>query len=174
MKLHKYRSYRQYRRLQSKKNRKRIDTVWANPDVIQAIADYVKQHIPDAKFGICHGAKHGWEVKELKDQLGFDILGTDISKTAKEFEDVIQWDFHEVKDEWRAAVDFIYSNSFDHTYDPDLCIDRWMSCIRPPGACFVDLEMTINNLKEAGSWLVDVLPKVPATIAAITAIIAMF
>ena len=35
------------------------------------------------------------------------------------------------------------------------------------------IEMAIKNLKEAGSWLVDVLPKVPAAIAAIASIAAM-
>src|SRR5689334_16290741 len=35
------------------------------------------------------------------------------------------------------------------------------------------VEMVIKNLKEAGSWFVEVMPKVPATIAAITGIIAL-
>lgn len=35
------------------------------------------------------------------------------------------------------------------------------------------LKMAINNLKEAGTWVIDVLPKVPAAIAAITSIVGM-
>jgi hypothetical protein len=35
------------------------------------------------------------------------------------------------------------------------------------------IEMAIKNLKEAGSWVVDTLPKVPAAVAAIAQIVAM-
>ena len=60
------------------------------------------------------------------------------SKTATEFPNTIQWDFHEVKPEWVNSVDFIYSNSFDHSYDPERCLNAWMSCIRPGGFCFLE------------------------------------
>ncbi|HSG28675.1 MAG TPA: hypothetical protein VLA34_09360, partial [Candidatus Krumholzibacterium sp.] len=58
--------------------------------------------------------------------------------TATRFPHTIQWDFHEVKEEWIDALDFIYSNSFDHTYDPEKCLNAWMSCIRPGGVCMLE------------------------------------
>ena len=35
------------------------------------------------------------------------------------------------------AVDFIYSNSLDHSYNPALCVKNWMSCISKIGLCFI-------------------------------------
>ncbi|MEJ0015745.1 MAG: hypothetical protein WDN25_04115 [Acetobacteraceae bacterium] len=46
------------------------------------------------------------------------MLGTEISDTATQSSTTIQWDFHEVKPEWLNSVDFIYSVSWDHRYDP--------------------------------------------------------
>jgi hypothetical protein len=44
----------------------------------------------------------------------------------------------EVKPEWVGAVDFIYSNSFDHTYDPQKCLDAWVSCLTRCGVCVIE------------------------------------
>ncbi|PZQ43933.1 MAG: hypothetical protein DI551_11175 [Micavibrio aeruginosavorus] len=65
-------------------------------------------------------------------------MGTEISETAKDFPNTIQWDFHNVKPEWIGSVDFIYSNSFDHSYDPEKCLNAWMSCITPNGLCILE------------------------------------
>ncbi|MCC6641212.1 MAG: class I SAM-dependent methyltransferase [Deltaproteobacteria bacterium] len=138
MRLHQYRSYRQYRRRQEKKNRRQIDRVWATEREMTAVAEAVKARIPGARFGLCHGAKAGWEVRQLREQLEIEVLGTDISDTAAGHEHMIRWDFHETKPEWIGAVDFIYSNCLDHSYDPDLCIRRWLSCLRPGGLAFVE------------------------------------
>ncbi len=35
------------------------------------------------------------------------------------------------------------------------------------------IEMAIDNLTEAGAWVVDILPKVPVTISSIAAIVAL-
>ena len=138
MKLHKFRSYRQYRRAQIRKNKDQIDATYAIPEVMQATAAYIQEHLPDANFGICHGAKHGWEVQQLRDLLEIDVIGTDISPTAKKFEHMIQWDFHEVKDEWRGRTDFIYSNTLDHSIDPVMCLERWAETLRAGGLIFLE------------------------------------
>ena len=66
------------------------------------------------------------------------MIGTEISPTATQFPNTIQWDFHDVKPEWISAADFIYSNSFDHSYDPEKCLSNWMSCIRSGGICVIE------------------------------------
>ena len=40
---------------------------------------------------------------------------------------------HEIKDEWVDKCDVIYSNSFDHTYDPIYCLNQWSKCLKPTG-----------------------------------------
>jgi hypothetical protein len=66
------------------------------------------------------------------------VIGTEISDTATQFPHTIQWDFHETKPEWIDAVDFIYSNSFDHSYDPQRCLNAWMSCLKKGGLCILE------------------------------------
>lgn len=138
MKIHRYRSYRQYVRIQNKKNKRQLDRTWATPEEMEAVAAYVREHLTGARFGLCHGAKHGWEVRALRERLGIDVIGTDISDSTREFDHMIKWDFHETKDEWLGRTDFIYSNCLDHSYDPELCLDRWMACLRPGGLCFIE------------------------------------
>ena len=47
------------------------------------------------------------------------VIGTEIASDAENrFPNTIEWDFHNVKDEWLNNVDFIYSNSFDQQIVP--------------------------------------------------------
>jgi hypothetical protein len=90
------------------------------------------------EFGICHGTRRGKEQEWFRKHLGCEVIGTEISDTAEQFPHTIQWDFHETKPEWVDAVDFIYSNSFDHSYDPEKCLNAWMSCVRRGGICILE------------------------------------
>ena len=36
------------------------------------------------------------------------------------------------------SIDFIFSNSFDHSYDPERALDSWMSCLSEKGLCFIE------------------------------------
>jgi hypothetical protein len=66
-----------------------------------------------------------------------NIIGTDISPTAEKVANCIVWDMHEVKREWVGAVNFIYSNSWDHAYDPNLLFTRWSESLAPDGRLYV-------------------------------------
>jgi hypothetical protein len=137
MKLLSFNSYDEYVELQTETNKKKIGGVWVSDQELRVISRYVGQHVPGAKFGICHGVRNGYEVHRLRELLGFDVIGTEVSDTATEFEHVIRWDFHEVDEAWRSNVDLIYSNSWDHSYDPAMMLDQWMSCLTPTGRCFL-------------------------------------
>lgn len=32
----------------------------------------------------------------------------------------------------------MYSNSFDHSYDPEKCLNAWMSCLTRSGVCVIE------------------------------------
>jgi hypothetical protein len=82
--------------------------------------------------------RNGWEVNYLRDGLPkTDVVGTDISDYASQFPHVIQWDFHKTKPEWENKIDFIYSNSLDHSYNPSLALTKWLSCLNKDGLCFI-------------------------------------
>jgi hypothetical protein len=130
--------YRRYKEAQVAGNLAKIDKCWVQPENIAFLSRYIKERIGDVRFGLCHGTRQGFEQKWFREQLGCEVIGTEISETALQFPNTIQWDFHEVKPEWIGAVDFIYSNSLDHSYDPALCLNRWMSCLKPNGICIIE------------------------------------
>lgn len=138
MKLLKFDTYEDYVKTQTKTNKRKLQFVWVSDKELKAISKYIQAHIPDASLGICHGVRNGYEVQKLRMLLGFEIIGTEISDTALKMPNVIQWDFHEIKDEWINSVDFIYSNSWDHSYDPDQMLANWMKCIRQNGRSFLE------------------------------------
>ena len=78
------------------------------------ISEYIKEHIASLTFGICHGTRRGDEQKIFKEYLGIPVIGTEISHTAEQFPDTIQWDFHEIKKEWIDNVSFIFSNILNY------------------------------------------------------------
>ncbi|MEL7028204.1 MAG: methyltransferase domain-containing protein [Pseudomonadota bacterium] len=130
--------YKAYRDAQVKGNREKLDRVWAQEENIKFLADFVQARRPDPTFGLCHGTRRGLEQTWFRDALDCEVIGTEISDTAAEFPHTIQWDFHEVKPEWEGAADFIYSNSLDHSFDPKLALNRWMSCLKPGGLCLIE------------------------------------
>ena len=141
MKLHKYESNEAYidaqvRRHNKRQNRMARMTADYFRFRIGMIAEYLRQEVSPLAFGICHGSGAGQEQSVFRDMTGANVIGTDIAPTAAEkFPHTICWDFHEVKPEWIGAVDFIFSNAFDHSYKPHECIRTWMRCVRPGGVC---------------------------------------
>jgi hypothetical protein len=129
--------YDSYVEAQLKTNAAKRDRVWVLPAELELLASLIASHVPEPQFGLCHGVRNGAEVRALRQALGCEVWGTEISPSASEFESVIQWDFHEIKPEWIAATDFIYSNSLDHSYDPAKCLAGWLTCLSPQGRCFI-------------------------------------
>jgi hypothetical protein len=66
------------------------------------------------------------------------IYGTEISDVCQYVEGVLQMDFHRPLPRWIGEVDFIYSNSLDHSYDPQFCIGQWMKSLVDNGICFIE------------------------------------
>lgn len=137
--------YEKYCKIQIEGNKSKINIAWVKYDNIKFLAKYIKTIIPNPKFGICHGTRRGDEQKWFREDLDCEVIGTEISDTAEQFAHTIRWDFHETKLEWIEAVDFIYSNSFDHTYDPEKCLNAWMSCLKKGGVRI--LEHSSGHIK---------------------------
>lgn len=154
--------YDNYKKIQEEGNKRKIDSVWVLEKNIKFLSDYIKDIVTPISLGLCHGTRRGKEQEWFKKYIndGVQVIGTELSETATDFKDTIQWDFHEVKPEWIDSVDFIYSNSFDHSYDPEKCLNAWMKCVRPGGVCI--LEHTdahspkgVNELDPFGAHLMQ-------------------
>lgn len=141
MKLYSYKDYNDYKQAQSEANKKKIKNSYVDKNSIKYLVDYyVEKFKHRPKKILCHGTRRGLEQQYFKDFLGdgIEILGTEISDTATTYADTIEWDFHNVKYTWLNYYDIVYSNSFDHSYDPYKCIDQWMSCLNSNGVCIVE------------------------------------
>ncbi|WEZ82967.1 class I SAM-dependent methyltransferase [Rhizobium sp. 32-5/1] len=147
--------YERYRKIQEDGNKRKINNVWADQQTIDFIADYVKKTNPDASRGLCHGVRRGNEQKWFSERLGIEVIGTDISETAKDFPNTVQWDFHERNPDWVSAFDFVYTNSHDHAYDPQKAIEAWIDQLKSGGAVFLEhtmahSEMSANEMDPFG------------------------
>ncbi|MCB1226788.1 MAG: class I SAM-dependent methyltransferase [Verrucomicrobiales bacterium] len=132
-------NYDQYRAVQVEGNLRKLDRVWALEPNLKFAAERIRRWAGEPLvFGLCHGTRRGLEQRWLAQSLGCQVLGTDISESATQFENSIQWDFHQAKPEWLGSVDFIYSNSWDHSFDPETCMQVWLSCLRPGGVCVLE------------------------------------
>ena len=155
MKLHKYSSYNEYVEAQAYGNKANADGQWGKRDEIKFLSDYLNKDRV-IKFGLCHGTKQGNEQRWFSEFTGAEVWGTEISDTAEKYPFTIRWDFHEVKGDWRGAMDFIYSNALDHSYAPAKCLAAWMSCLKPDGCCIIEwstghTEEKSNNIDPFGA-----------------------
>ena len=140
MKVYRHTNYEEYRKSQLRKYYKKQHVIFASPEELRTVAEIVKTELPDAKFGICHGVRTGWEVWYLSNLLpNVKVIGTDIANVDNPIGGVtvVQWDFHEENPEWKEKADFVYSNSWDHSYDIDKAFSCWVSQLRPGGFLFI-------------------------------------
>lgn len=130
--------YETYRRIQEDGNKRKLNEVWVIKENIAFLSNIIFNHCPKPSLGLCHGTRQGKEQMWFREFLECDVFGTEISETANDFPYTIQMDFHQIKPEWKGNVDFIYSNSLDHSFDPRKCLRTWMSCLKPNGLCILE------------------------------------
>jgi len=131
--------YEFYVRHQGRMSTKKSHRTFALPEVIAQIVRYLQEKDVHPTFGLCHGVRNGNENKWFGELLpDCVVLGTEIGPLAEQFPKTIRWDFHEVKPEWIGAVDFIYTNSLDHAYDPERAVKNWVRCLTPSGYCVIE------------------------------------
>ena len=143
MYLHKYKDYEEYKNIQVIGNKQKLSYSWVNLNNLYKIVEFILDINPKVSFGLCHGTRRGFEQKQIKEEFSkrgkdVNVIGTEISDTANQFESTIEWDFHIAKEEWINNTDIIYTNSFDHSPKPKECLDIWMSCLKENGVCIIE------------------------------------
>ena len=125
---------------------------WVEESDVIFLSNYLRENFNTSEFkmGICHGSKIGVENAWFEKHLGVETWGTDLGPGVDDaphhspYRDIInpdhnlQWDFHDIKDEWVDNVDFIYSNTLDHSDNPPHCLCQWMKCVKKTGACILE------------------------------------
>jgi hypothetical protein len=86
-----------------------------------------------------------------------EVFGTEISDTASLFPYTIQHDFHEVHKDWLGEVDFVYSNSWDHAYDPAKAFTNWMASLADGGLMLIEHSIghSPQNTSESDPFGID-------------------
>ena len=150
--LYKYADYDQYLQCQIRTNRKKLHRTWVTEVTIMKIVNYLTSLIPYPTLGLCHGTRSGFEQRMFMSHLpGCTVIGTEIAPTASAFPNTIEWDFHNMKPEWEGAADFVYSNSLDHSYDPEKALGVWVDSLKPSGLCFLESWATTNCVQGSSS-----------------------
>ena len=135
MKIYKYDDYDHYVKAQTDGNKKKLRKVYVDERVI----DNIKKLHSDAETVLCHGSRNGAEIKMFQERYpAAEVLGTEISDTATQFENTVQWDFTHQKDEWVGHWDVIYTNSFDHSMDPEATLGTWRDQLSETGRIYLD------------------------------------
>lgn len=151
--------YQKYVDKQTELNKRKLHLNGPSPKLIEQLSWFVNMewyaigHKPT--MGLCHGTRNGSEQKNFSKHLNIPVIGTDISDTATQFDNTIQWDFHDIKDEWINNVDFIYSNSLDHSYDPIHCLRQWFKCLKVGGICILAFEKSDGNIGDSSGFLAN-------------------
>lgn len=128
-----------YRNVQTLANKAKLDWCSVKPDEIAYLCRTLTGAGMTLSTILCHGTRNAAEQKFFRAQLpNAEILGTEISDTASQFPMTIQWDFHDVKPEWLGRFDVVFSNSWDHSYDPSKLFPAWLSCVAPNGALVLE------------------------------------
>jgi hypothetical protein len=120
--------------------------------IFNLIKDEVLMRNPNPTFGLCHGVRSGLENKTLGDKLNCKIIGTEIGDKFGYPDITIQWDMHDIKEEWIGACDVIYSNSFDHVYDPIHCLNQWAKTLKPTGI------IVLQHGYQGGHYIPELIP----------------
>ena len=133
-------NYDLYKDLQTLGNKFKLHKQWVPEEHIEILSNYVNQAGVTVERGVCHGTRQGNEQMWFRDHLSgdADVFGTEISDTADQFPHTIQWDFHETKPEWVKNFGLVYSNSWDHAFDPARAFRGWVSCLKPGGIMLLD------------------------------------
>lgn len=136
---HVFDSYDSYRKVQEEGNKAKINAQFVKKSHIFFLADWLADQGCLPGFALCHGVRRGMEQAWFRKKWPeAEVIGTDISETASQFANTVQWDFHDDNPAWRGRAAFVYSNSWDHAYDPAKAFRAWMLSLAPGGWLLID------------------------------------
>lgn len=138
--LHEYGSYEEYKRAQVHWNKQKLDNIWADEDTLKRVNQILADEFGQKKLlGLCHGTRNGFEQNYLR-SIGnnLEVIGTDISTTANNYENSVCWDFHDEREDWTGKHDFVYSNSLDQSWRPKVALQTWLSQLKQNGMLIIE------------------------------------
>lgn len=155
--LYEYPDYETYKKVQTIGNKSKLKWQAVKESHIVLLARWMEQTLGSVGFGLCHGTRRGAEQSWFRAHLPGNpaVIGTEISDTANQFPNTVQWDFHDENPDWAERADFVYSNSWDHAFAPRKAFEAWFGSLRPGGVMLLDhsrdqVEEAANELDPFG------------------------
>jgi hypothetical protein len=143
-------NYDDYVRIESNTNKLKFHLTSFSWDELDTIVHNFKSNEVAKKpcvFALCQGVRNGSENRMFSSRLGFRVVGTDISDTIVNVSDGVLMDFHDCPKLWFEKVDFLYSNSWDQSYDMKACLTHWKELLSKEGLMYI--VHTPNHLADA-------------------------
>lgn len=125
--LHDVGDYERYKKVQVVANKLKHGNVFAKKENIRYLAQRFKPYNV-----LCHGVRNGAEIDYfISGHVGYApyTIGTDIAPSDHPF--VTQHDMHEPIP--LNKFELVYSNSWDHSYDPEKMFNVWAEQVSPNG-----------------------------------------
>ena len=139
MKVYKYKNYMEYVKCQITAFQKKINNQWAVEENIKFLSDWLIENNKKIETGLCHGVRQAKEIIWFEKYLpGCKVIGSEIGE--KTHEKVVQWDFNKENSDWIGKFDFIYSNSFDHAFNPIATLNIWSKQLKPGGVLMLEYD----------------------------------
>jgi hypothetical protein len=136
MKVYNYKNYIEYVKSQKEAFRRKFKNIWVKEENIKFISEFIKSRNPQQ--GLCHGVRQGYEIEWFIKYLGCYIIGTEIGEI--KHKNILQWDFNKENLNLINKFDFIYSNSFDHAYNPQETIKIWKEQLKLEGLLILEID----------------------------------
>jgi hypothetical protein len=136
--LYQYADYGQYIAAQKKAANEKRDHVWVREWNIRHLVRVIGRRMRPG-FAICHGTRNGTEQQLfLKYFPKLKVIGTEIGDYAAEVPLTVHWDFNQPKEDWVGQADFIYSNAFDHAFQPAKTLKIWLAQLKKDGILIIE------------------------------------
>ena len=144
-----------YYEIQKDANHEKIDRQFETEENILILCDFLNKEIPEKKLGICHGTRTGKEQLWFNENLSTNsyVFGTDIADDADKYENTIIFDMHKDNKEWLNKFDFVYSNSWDHSYNLKEMLSVWKKHLKKDGYLILNHTPGHTHQLELLKWI---------------------
>lgn len=121
---------------------KKRDHVWVTAEQLSVVGEILSISGKEPERGLCHGVRTGFEVDQLAELTGAAVVGTELglkeeTELTADGNVLFRWDFHESREDWEGQFDFVYSNSLDHSWNPERAVETWTEQLQQGGLLFL-------------------------------------
>jgi hypothetical protein len=154
--IYKYKDDDEYRREQYKANEEKEDRVWFREKDLIFMDEMIP--FPDVKSVLCHGTRNGAELELFQSYYpDARVLGTEIAPTATKYNNTIRHDFRKPHHKLTGKFDIVFSNSLDHSNDPESTLKVWRDQLNRRGIMFIEVKVDQTPVRNNGARLSDPL-----------------